>query len=246
MVATIETTSEPGPRPAASACRVTAGRPQGSTGIPACEIEYPGAAAQPHPPASAGSRPAGATSGFALSPNALNLNGANTYQFVMSNPVGLADPGGVAGQGSANAVYYAEWHSNPYLSGLPGSYVVATPGGYDQHAPALPPTSWRQRLENAVMKSMEKPQRQSEEPHPKMHCFDGGATTRAVPSLEEKLAGRKQIRSLEAQRNAKRKSLFDAQDAVEQRREALIAQIEAKLTQNASASTVVAFRWRLV
>ncbi len=44
--------------------------------------------------------------------------------------------------------------------------------------------------------------------------------------------------------DAKRKSLFDAQDALEQRREALIAQIEAKLTQNTNASAVVAFRWR--
>ncbi len=56
--------------------------PQGSTAIPACEIEYPGAAAQPRPPASAKCRPASGAS------SRLYINGANTYQFVMSNPVG--------------------------------------------------------------------------------------------------------------------------------------------------------------
>jgi adenine-specific DNA-methyltransferase len=70
-------------------------------------------------------------------------------------------------------------------------------------------------------------------------------TARAAVSLEDKLAGQKQIKTLEAQRNAKRKSLFEAQDAIDQRREVLIAQIEAKLTQNASADTVMFFRWRL-
>ncbi len=64
-------------------------------------------------------------------------------------------------------------------------------------------------------------------------------------SLEEKLAGQKLIKTLESQRNAKRKALFEAQDAVDQRRESLIAQIEAKLTQNTNSTTVVNFRWRL-
>jgi adenine-specific DNA-methyltransferase len=68
---------------------------------------------------------------------------------------------------------------------------------------------------------------------------------RQAPTLEQKLAGQKQIRALESQRNAKRKSLFEAQDAVDQRREALINQIEAKLTQNATAQAVMSFRWRL-
>ena len=64
-------------------------------------------------------------------------------------------------------------------------------------------------------------------------------------SLEEKLAGQKLIKTLESQRNARRKALFEAQDAVDQRREALIAGIEAKLTQNTNSTTVVHFRWRL-
>ena len=45
---------------------------------------------------------------------------------------------------------------------------------------------------------------------------------------------------------AKHKVLFEAQDAVDQRREALIAQIGAKLAQNTNSTIVVHFRWRLV
>ena len=70
-------------------------------------------------------------------------------------------------------------------------------------------------------------------------------TATVALTLEEKLAGQKQIKTLEYQRNVKRKSLFEAQDAVDHRREALIAQIEAKLTQNTNSATVVSFRWRL-
>ena len=53
----------------------------------------------------------------------------------------------------------------------------------------------------------------------------------AALTLEEKLAGQKQIKALEAQRNQKRRSLFDAQDEVDRQREELIATIEGKLQQ---------------
>lgn len=42
----------------------------------------------------------------------------------------------------------------------------------------------------------------------------------AALTLEEKLAGQKRVKELEAQRNAKRRSLFDAQDQIEAQREA--------------------------
>lgn len=64
-------------------------------------------------------------------------------------------------------------------------------------------------------------------------------------TLEEKLAGQKQIKMLESQRNARRKSLFEAQDEIDQRREALIAAIEAKLEQRTTSRRVVSIRWRL-
>jgi len=70
------------------------------------------------------------------------------------------------------------------------------------------------------------------------------AATTAL-TLEEKLAGQKRIKALESQRNEKRRSLFDAQDKVDQQRAELIANIEGKLTQNASTSPLFTLRWTL-
>ncbi len=64
-------------------------------------------------------------------------------------------------------------------------------------------------------------------------------------SLEEKLAGQKQIRALEAQRNEKRRSLFDAQDNIDRQREELITSIEGKLAQRVSLLPLFAIRWML-
>ncbi len=70
------------------------------------------------------------------------------------------------------------------------------------------------------------------------------AATTAL-TLEEKLAGQKQIKALESRRNERRRSLFEAQDKVDEQRETLIATIEGKLTQNASSSELFTIRWRL-
>lgn len=73
-------------------------------------------------------------------------------------------------------------------------------------------------------------------------------TRRAATSaltLEEKLAGQKQIKSLEALRSQKRRSLFDAQDDVEARRDAFIQSLEAKLTQNTRGEQLFCVRWFL-
>jgi adenine-specific DNA-methyltransferase len=70
------------------------------------------------------------------------------------------------------------------------------------------------------------------------------ATTAAL-SLEEKLGGQKQIRALETQRNEKRRSLFDAQDKIDHQREALIAEIEGKMTQSTRLAEVFTIRWEI-
>lgn len=70
------------------------------------------------------------------------------------------------------------------------------------------------------------------------------AATTAL-TLEEKLAGQKQIKALEAQRNQKRRSLFDAQDQVDKQREELIAVIEGKLGQTTSMQPLFMLRWVL-
>jgi ERCC4-related helicase len=70
------------------------------------------------------------------------------------------------------------------------------------------------------------------------------AATTAL-TLEEKLAGQKQIKALEAQRNQKRRSLFDAQDQVDKQREELIAVIEGKLNQATTLQLLFVLRWVL-
>ena len=65
-------------------------------------------------------------------------------------------------------------------------------------------------------------------------------------TLEEKLAGQKQVRALEGQRNSKRRALFDAQDEIDRRREQLIAQIEKKLDQAETHTELFRIHWRIV
>ena len=64
-------------------------------------------------------------------------------------------------------------------------------------------------------------------------------------TLEEKLSGQKLIKSLEAHRNLKRRSLFDAQDQVDKQREELISVIEGKLVQRVNALEIFKLHWTL-
>jgi len=65
-------------------------------------------------------------------------------------------------------------------------------------------------------------------------------------TLEEKLAGQRQIKVLEAHRNTKRRSLFDAQDEIDKKREELIKLIESKLRQKATPCELFSIKWNLV
>jgi len=67
----------------------------------------------------------------------------------------------------------------------------------------------------------------------------------AALTLEEKLQWQKEIRALEGQRNQKRRSLFDAQDEIDRQREALIADIEGKLSQSVRLEPLFTIRWRI-
>lgn len=64
-------------------------------------------------------------------------------------------------------------------------------------------------------------------------------------TLEDKLASQKQIKAIESQRNDKRRSLFEAQDAIDKQREELISKIEGKLQQGTTARPVLSVRWNL-
>lgn len=70
------------------------------------------------------------------------------------------------------------------------------------------------------------------------------AATTAL-TLEDKLAGQKQIKAIESLRNQKRRSLFEAQNQVDKQREELIVQIEGKLVQNTNRNTMFRIRWTL-
>ncbi len=65
-------------------------------------------------------------------------------------------------------------------------------------------------------------------------------------TLEAKLAAQKQIKNLESQRTQKRRSLFEAQDQVDAKREELIAILEGKLAQRAGLHRLFFVRWRLL
>jgi hypothetical protein len=69
--------------------------------------------------------------------------------------------------------------------------------------------------------------------------------TMTTSTLEEKLLKQKEIKALEAQRNQRRRSLFDAQDEVDKRRDDLIQQIESKLTQRTQVEKLFVVRWIL-
>jgi adenine-specific DNA-methyltransferase len=67
----------------------------------------------------------------------------------------------------------------------------------------------------------------------------------AALTLEDKLAGQKQVKALEATRNTKRRNLFEAQDEIERQRAELISRIEVKLEQKLNLERLFQIRWRL-
>lgn len=67
----------------------------------------------------------------------------------------------------------------------------------------------------------------------------------AALTLEEKLAGQKQIKAIEVERGKRRRALFDAQDEIDRRREQLIAEIEGKLQQKVSSEQLFTVRWQV-
>jgi exonuclease VII large subunit len=66
-----------------------------------------------------------------------------------------------------------------------------------------------------------------------------------APTLAEKLSWQKQQQELERARNKQRKELFDRQDEVDERREALIEQLESKLNQKLYVEDLFTIGWSL-
>jgi adenine-specific DNA-methyltransferase len=68
----------------------------------------------------------------------------------------------------------------------------------------------------------------------------------SASTLEEKLKGQKELKSLETLRNQRRRSLFEAQDDIDRQRTTLIANIEGKLEQKTSLENLFLVSWSIV
>ncbi|HEV3460251.1 MAG TPA: SNF2-related protein [Thermoanaerobaculia bacterium] len=70
-------------------------------------------------------------------------------------------------------------------------------------------------------------------------------TAALAQALAEKLEAQKALKGLDEKRKKKRRDLFDAHDAIDQRRDDLIKEIEKQLEQRVSAQPLFLIRWSL-
>lgn len=70
--------------------------------------------------------------------------------------------------------------------------------------------------------------------------------SKKILKLDEKLKAQKEIKELEKKRNTKRRTLFEAQDEIDSRKEGLIEGVEARLRQQISTNELFFVRWSLV
>lgn len=70
--------------------------------------------------------------------------------------------------------------------------------------------------------------------------------SKKILKLDEKLKAQKDIKEMEKKRNTKRRTLFEAQDDIDSRKEGLIEGVEARLQQLISTSELFTIRWRVV
>lgn len=70
--------------------------------------------------------------------------------------------------------------------------------------------------------------------------------SKKILKLDEKLKAQKDIKEMEKKRNTKRRTLFEAQDEIDGRKEGLIEGVEARLRQLISTSELFAIRWRVL
>lgn len=74
---------------------------------------------------------------------------------------------------------------------------------------------------------------------------DAKREAQLAPNLEAKVALHKRIKELETRRSEKRRGLFEAQDAVDTRKDGLLNEIETRMKQSTSNAEVFAVRWRI-
>jgi len=64
-------------------------------------------------------------------------------------------------------------------------------------------------------------------------------------TLEDKIAAQKLLKKLETKRKEKRRSLFDAQDDIDEQRDELISNIEQKLGKSTTTTDIFTIRWKM-
>lgn len=70
--------------------------------------------------------------------------------------------------------------------------------------------------------------------------------SKKILRLDEKLKAQKEIKELEKKRNTKRRTLFEAQDEIDTRKEGLIEGVEARLRQQVKDDPLFHIRWHVV
>lgn len=70
--------------------------------------------------------------------------------------------------------------------------------------------------------------------------------SKKILKLDEKLKAQKEIKELEKKRNTKRRTLFEAQDEVDSRKEGLIEGVEARLKQQIREDKLFSIGWQLI
>ena len=69
--------------------------------------------------------------------------------------------------------------------------------------------------------------------------------SRRTSRLDERVRIQREIRELEKRRSEKRLNLYQAQDEVDAKREALLDEVEAMLAQNTEQNRILTIHWRI-
>lgn len=72
------------------------------------------------------------------------------------------------------------------------------------------------------------------------------AEAKKILKLEEKVAAHREIKELEKRRNTLRYTLYEEQDRVDEEKEKLISEIEARLHQNTEEEELFTIRWSII